>query len=227
MTWATFYLVCFVFGFAFSAISLLSGLGHLHLPLKWHVSHGPLKVSTGASSHTASGATHGTAAAHAPAVGGGVECAQGPAHTQAVSGRSPLLGPINSFTVMAFLTWFGGTGFLLAEYSKMWFALALLIASLSGTAGSAIIFGFLTRVALAHEDALEPEDFEMAGVLGRLSVTVRAGGTGEIIYSQGGTRHTCGARSEDGSAIPKGSEVVVTRYEKGIACVRRWEEMAG
>jgi len=224
MTWATFYLVCFVFGFTFSAISLLSGLGHLHLPLKWHVSHGPLKVPTGASSHTASGATHSTAIAHTLAVSGGAECAQ--AHAQAVSGRSTLLGPINSFTVMAFLTWFGGTGFLLAEYSRMWFALALLIASLSGTAGSAIIFGFLTRVALAHENALEPEDFEMVGVLGRLSVTVRSGGTGEMIYSQGGTRHTCGARSEDGSAIPKGSEVVVTRYEKGIAYVRRWEEMA-
>jgi hypothetical protein len=213
-----------VFGFTFTAISLLSGLGHLHLPLKWHVSHGPLKVPASASSHTASGATHSTAIAHTPAVSGGAECAQ--AHTQAVSGRSALLGPINSFTVMAFLTWFGGTGFLLAEYSRMWFALALLIASLSGTAGSAIIFGFLTRVALAHENALEPEDFEMVGVLGRLSVTVRSGGTGEMIYSQGGTRHTCGARSEDGGAIPKGSEVVVTRYEKGIAYVRRWEEMA-
>jgi membrane protein implicated in regulation of membrane protease activity len=225
MTWATFYLVCFVFGFAFSAISLLSGLGHLHLPLRWHLPHGPLKVSTGASAHAASGAAHGTAAAHTPAVTGGAECAS--AHTQAASGRSALLGPVNSFTVMAFLTWFGGTGFLLTEYSKMWFALALLIASLSGIAGSAIIFAFLTRVALAHAHALEPEDFEMAGVLGRLSVTVRAGGTGEIIYSQGGTRHACAARSEDGGAIPKGSEVVVTRYEKGIAYVRRWEEMAG
>ena len=28
----------------------------------------------------------------------------------------------------------------------------------------------------------------------------------------------------DGSAIAKGSEVIVTRYEKGIAYVRRWDE---
>jgi hypothetical protein len=64
----------------------------------------------------------------------------------------------------------------------------------------------------------------MVGVLGKLSSPIRAGGTGELIYSQEGTRRVAGARSEDGAAIPKGIEVVVTRYEKGIAYVRTWEE---
>jgi hypothetical protein len=67
----------------------------------------------------------------------------------------------------------------------------------------------------------------MIGVLGRLNIPIRPGGTGEMIYSQGGTRRVAGARSEDGAAIPKGAEVVVTRYEKGIAFVRPWEEFAG
>ena len=40
-------------------------------------------------------------------------------------------------------------------------------------------------------------------------------------------RRVSGARSEDGIAIEKGTEVVVTRYEKGIAYVRRWEDLAG
>jgi hypothetical protein len=52
------------------------------------------------------------------------------------------------------------------------------------------------------------------------------GGTGEIIYTQMGTRRVCGARSDDGSAVTKGTEVVVTRYEKGIAYVRLWSEMS-
>jgi hypothetical protein len=64
----------------------------------------------------------------------------------------------------------------------------------------------------------------MVGVLGRLSIPIREGGTGELIYSQGGTRRVTGARSEDGVAIPKGSEVMVTRYEKGIAYVRTWAD---
>ena len=48
-----------------------------------------------------------------------------------------------------------------------------------------------------------------------------------MIYSQMGTRRVCGARSENGVAVPKGTEVVVTRYEKGIAYVRLWAEMSG
>jgi hypothetical protein len=67
----------------------------------------------------------------------------------------------------------------------------------------------------------------MTGVLGRISVSVREGGTGELIYSQAGTRRSCGVRSDHGTAIAKGAEVVVTRYEKGIAYVRLWSEMAG
>jgi hypothetical protein len=35
------------------------------------------------------------------------------------------------------------------------------------------------------------------------------------------------ARSEDGTEIQRGAEVIVTRYENGIAYVRRWEELGG
>jgi hypothetical protein len=74
---------------------------------------------------------------------------------------------------------------------------------------------------------MDPADYEMVGVLGRVSSSIRAGGTGEMIYTQMGTRRVCGARNEDGSAIAKATEVVVTRYEKGIAYVRLWSEMSG
>jgi hypothetical protein len=80
---------------------------------------------------------------------------------------------------------------------------------------------------MSDQEYLDPADFEMVGVLGRLCVSIREGGTGELIYSQMGTRRVCGARSDDGSAIAKGTEVVVTRYEKGIAYVRLWSELAG
>jgi hypothetical protein len=79
---------------------------------------------------------------------------------------------------------------------------------------------------MSQEENLDPADYDMVGVLGRTSVPIRTGGTGEIIYSQAGTRRTCGARSENGKAIAKSSEVVVTRYEKGIAYVRLWAEIA-
>ena len=59
-----------------------------------------------------------------------------------------------------------------------------------------------------------------AWILGRVSQRVRDGGTGEMIYSHGGARQSCAARSADGRAIEKGQDVVVTAYDRGIATVR-------
>jgi hypothetical protein len=86
------------------------------------------------------------------------------------------------------------------------------------------MFWFLAKVLMGREAPLDPADYDMVGVLGKLSISIRTGGTGEIVYSQGGTRRVSGARSEDGAAIAKGIEVMVTRYEKGIAYVRPWKD---
>jgi len=93
--------------------------------------------------------------------------------------------------------------------------------------GGGIVFLFLSRVLISENENMDPADYEMVGVLGRISSPIRADGTGEMIYTQMGTRRVCGVRSEDRSAIGKGTEVVVTRYEKGIAYVRLWSEMSG
>ncbi len=212
MTWADFYLVCFVVGFAFSLLSSLSGglRWHLHIPRIFHGGH-----------------VVGAHIGHAPVAGGAVHGATGVAHGAAHTPPSVHISPFNFVTLTAFLAWFGGTGYLLTRYSGLWFLLGLLIALVSGLVGAGIIYLFLSKVLTSREENMDPADYEMIGVLGTLSSSIRQNGTGEIIYSQAGTRRTCGARSDDGIAIPKGSEVIVTRYEKGIAYVRLWEEMAG
>ena len=198
MAWADFYLVCFVVGFFLSLLMFLAGGLHLHVP-HFHLHFPGLHGHAGAS--------------HAGGMKAGLHGAQ--------------VSPFNLITLTAFLAWFGGTGYLLARHSAMWFFTALLVSILSGTGGAAIVYLFLSRVLSSPEEALDPADFEMVGVLGKLSVPIREAGTGELIYSQMGTRRVCGARTEDGSAILKGTEVVVTRYERGIAYVRRWSELAG
>lgn len=137
------------------------------------------------------------------------------------------VSPFNFVTLTAFLAWFGGTGYLLTRYSGVWVGFGLLASIASGLVGGGIVFLFLSRVLISGEENMDPADYEMVGVLGRISSSVRVGGTGEIIYTQMGTRRVCGARSDDGNAIAKGAEVVVTRYEKGIAYVRLWSEMSG
>jgi hypothetical protein len=133
----------------------------------------------------------------------------------------------NVGTMAAFLAWFGGTGYLLQHVYGVWFVAALTIAIISGIGAGSVVFWFLAKVLMKHDHALDPADYRMTGVLGRISLPIRAGGTGELIYSQEGTRRATGVRSEDGQAIPKGAEVIVTRYEKGIAYVRRWEDPLG
>jgi membrane-bound ClpP family serine protease len=103
--------------------------------------------------------------------------------------------------------------------------ISLLVAIFGGMIGAAIVFFMVSKLLIKHDRPLDPADYEMVGVLGRICSSIREGGTGEIIYSQQGTRQTCGARSENGAAIAKGTEVVVTRYERGLAYVRPWEEL--
>jgi membrane protein implicated in regulation of membrane protease activity len=207
MTWSDFYLTCFAVGFLLSAISFIAGgmRWQLHLP---HFPHAGGHVGAGHA-----GAGHAPAAANGNAAAGG--------HT----GHHATVSPFNFITMTAFLAWFGGTGFLITRFSNIWFALGLLIALGAGLFGAGIVFLFLTRVLISHEENMDSADYEMVGVLGRISMPIRENGTGEIIYSQAGTRRTCGARSENGNALEKGEEIVVTRYHKGIAYVRRWEEM--
>ena len=157
---------------------------------------------------------------HVPAGGHHV----GASHS--VSGRA-VMSPFNPVTMAAFLAWFGGVGFLLTRYSSLWVVPALAIAAASGVVGAGALFLFLTRVLVSADENLDPADFVMTGVLGKVSSHIREGGTGEIIYSQGGTRRACGARSDTGQAIPKETDVIVTRYEQGVAYVRRWTELAG
>ena len=132
----------------------------------------------------------------------------------------------NLSSLMAFLCWFGGMGYLLTHYSRIWFALAFLLSLASGLGGAAIVFWFLLKVLVQHENPLSSEDFEMVGVVGSVTSSIRAGGTGEMQFLQEGTRRVAGARSADGEPIAKGTEIVVTRYEKGIAFVRPWAEFA-
>jgi len=165
---------------------------------------------------------------HLPHVLGGGHVHAGPhvhvSHGGAGRAEAPLLNPVS---LAAFLAWFGGVGYLLTRFSAVWFGVGLGIALLSGVTGAGIIYLFLSRVLMSEHENLDPADYSMIGVLGHISMPIREGGTGEIIYSLAGTRQTCGARTEDGSAIAKGSEVVVTRYDKGIAYVRLWTEIAG
>jgi len=197
MTWADFYLICFAVGFLLSAISFIAGGLHLH-------GHWP---------HVHSGHFGGGHAPHTPSVGQG-------------SSRSAV-SPFNFFTIAIFLAWFGGTGYLLSRYSAMVFSLGLLLSAIVGLIGASLVFVFLARVLANPEANMDQADYEMVGVVGRVLSAIREGGTGEIIFSQAGRRRSCPARSDTGTPLARNLEIVVARYERGIAYVRLWDEFTG
>ena len=198
MNWEIFYFVCFLVGFLLSLVTFMAGSTHLHTPkgLHFHGAHG-----------------------HGHGVG------QGHHGTGRGSDRGSQISWFNFGTITAFLAWFGGTGYLLTRYSNIWALLGLGISGLSGLGGAALVFWFVFKILLAHEQDLDPADYNMIGVLGQVSSGIREGGTGEMIFSQQGIRRCVAVRSDTGVPIAKGAEVVVIRYEKGIAYVRLWEEL--
>jgi membrane protein implicated in regulation of membrane protease activity len=222
------YLLVFIVSLGFTLASFAMGVVGVHIPgieqghhdgFHPHLGHGDGHGHLDLHGHD----LHGHAAppgAHAALThGGGNGLA---AHHEAGDGVSPF----NLSTILAFLTWFGGAGYLLTAYFGVGALLALLIASFVGLIGASIVFFFLVRILLRGQTPfLRDEDYQLEGTLGRLSVGIRGGRTGEVVFSKAGSRRVASARSEDGEDIPQGTEVVVTHREGGVAYVRRFEEL--
>ena len=209
MTLSSFYLICFLAGLTFSVLTFLAGAVHVHIHLPFH--------------------------AHLPAHGGSVHVGHGPHGANggggsgaAVKGGSLRGGTqvpwFNASTIMAFLAWFGGAGYILTRTSHLVAAISLGLSVLAGLAAGTIVYRFMLKLTYAGDSLMLDEDYRIEGCVGTLSLPIRQQGTGEVIFSLGGVRRCAGARSEDGAAVEKGAEVVIERYEKGIAYVKRWEE---
>jgi membrane protein implicated in regulation of membrane protease activity len=201
MTASSWYLLCFVFGFIWSITGLLMGSFRLH---GGHVHHG----------HVHHGHVH-----------------HGQVHHRAAppTARHPglrLAGDLlNVNSIAIFLAWFGGCGYLMSRHSGFALFAVLAVSVLAGLAASFLLIAVL-RFLLANERVMDPFDYEMVGVVGRVASPIRREGTGEILFARDGSRKLAYARSDDQQPIERGAEVVVTRYEKGIAYVRPWDAIA-
>jgi len=196
MTWSDVYLFCFLVGFAFSALTFLAGAFHIHLPFRLHLpAHGG--HSGGGDSIGVKGGT-GRATSH--------------------------VSWLNASTMMAFLAWFGGAGYVLTRGSHLVAAVCLVFAALAGLMAGTIVYRFMLKLTRASDSQMLDADYRIEGCVGTLSLPIRDKGTGEVIFSLGGVRRCAGARSEDGELVEKGEEVVIERYEKGIAYVKRWDD---
>src|SRR5260221_7951453 len=151
MTWSDFYLFCFIVGFALSVLSFFAGAVHIHLPCKMHV---PFHLG------------------HRGGVGGDVRSAfRGGVHVSWFNGS----------TAMAFLAWFGGTGYLLTRHAHLVGLASLAISTVAGVIAGGIVFKFMVK--LVHSDPpLEREGYRVEGRVATINIPIRENGTGEIIF---------------------------------------------
>lgn len=238
------FLTCALFSGVFLLVTTLLGGGHsgahagahsgahsgglhlgghdLHAPhLGAHASH------AGASHATSAHATTGAHANASSAKGGATST------TADASFASPLqtlgdllLGALSLYGVLMFLLVFGVLGYLLHNGAgSLSLILLLLIPALVGVVCAVGVSALLTRLFVATQAGeLTAESSHLEGRIGTVSMAIRPGGIGEIIFEGAtGARQSVGARCIDGGAIPVGSEVVILNYENGVAQAQSWD----
>jgi hypothetical protein len=229
------FLGCFLFSAVFLVITTLFGVGHghalgvgghsLHLPhiAGGHHIAGHVTAGGHAPAATAHGATHVAASSTSHVAGGDTA---GTTTISPLDGlKSLLLGTLNLYGLLTLLLLFGLLGYLLHNFTNVGAELTLILALLVGAGGALLVSSLLSSLFFNREaGVLGAESSVLEGRLGKTSIAIRAGGIGEVIYTntQGG-RHSMGARSADGEAIPADTDIVILGTKNGIASVQPWD----
>jgi len=194
MTWSDLYILCFIVGFLFSLSVLFVFGGRVHI-------HLPSRCICHFTGRTRwSRTSHG-------GLRGGTHISW---FTRLVDNGLPGL--------------VGGTGYLLTRHSHLLAEFSLMLATVAGLAAGFVVFRFMVKLVGSTDAPMKSEDYRIEGSLGTSACRSGRSGTGEIIFSWRECGRCAGARSDDGKSIEKGAEVVIERYEKGIAYVKRWED---
>ena len=190
---------CFWFGLLFTAVTLLTGATRLQFR------HGRMRLHLPHRFHV-----RGHPRADTPTT---------------TSGNG--IAPLNDSSLLAFVAWFGGVGYL-ARHGLGWpWPISLALGAVGGLAAAAVVVWVLMKLAAEGRRELNPADFVLPGIIARVTSSIRAGGVGEIVYELGGTRHVSAARAKDARAIGRGTEVVIVAAAHGTAVVEPWAAFLG
>jgi membrane protein implicated in regulation of membrane protease activity len=204
----TIFLACFVFGLLFTVASFaLGAVGGLHF------GHSNVHLGGG---HAHAGTPH----AGTPHVHAGQPNVHGP---ESPGSREVGVPWLNASSVVGALTWFGAAGYLATRLGGWSLPFVLIAALAVGALGWYLVARFL-GLLLKGEVEMDPEDYRLEGTVGKVTVSIGAGSTGEVLFEKAGVRRSEAARSLEGVAIPRGTEVVITSYTDGFATVQPWRE---
>ena len=217
------FLACFLFSALFLIISTVLGIGHGHIGIGGHALHLPHLGSGHAvpAAHVAAAATPHAVAAHgetsATSATSGV--------TPMASLRSLFLGSLNLYSVLLLLLIFGLLGYLLHNFTNFGAEISFILALVTGIGGALLATSLLSSLFFDREfGVLGADSSQLEGRLGKTSMSIRANGIGEVLYTTAqGSRQSIGARSVDGEAIPTDTDIVILGVSEGIASIQTWD----
>jgi len=134
------------------------------------------------------------------------------------TGELPFLSP----TIIAtFLTVFGGIGYMLL-HNTHWTSFPVACLSLLIALGVSSIVLFLVVIPLqAAEKGTALSAKAMIGLEAKVVTSIEASRLGEIVYEQGGTRHSAPAKAFEDSIIPQGAQVRIVDELAGTFVVEK------
>ncbi|MCD9022786.1 NfeD family protein [Cohnella silvisoli] len=134
------------------------------------------------------------------------------------AGELPFLSP----TIIAtFMTVFGGIGYMLL-HSTGWSALPVAGLSLLAGLGVSSVVLFLVVIPLhAAQKGTAQSAKAMIGHEAKVITSIEALRLGEIVYEQGGTRHSAPAKAIEESVIPQGTQVRIVDEMAGTFVVEK------
>src|SRR5260370_20461378 len=89
----------------------------------------------------------------------------------------------NASSAMAFLAWFGGTGYLLTRHSHLFAFVSLLLSTVAGLAAGWVVFRFMVKLMNSTDAPMTSEDYRMESSLGTISMAITESGAGGLIVS--------------------------------------------
>ncbi len=133
----------------------------------------------------------------------------------------------NLTSILAFITWFGGVGYLTRNGLGWHWGVAILLAVAGGVGAALLVRFFVVNVLRAGSETLDPREFERVGVLARVTSPIRSGGVGEIVWEQHGSRMVTSAKSATVDPVARGTEVLILGVERGVAIVEPFDGLLG
>jgi len=134
--------------------------------------------------------------------------------------------PVSPGAFLVFLSWLGGVSFVLRRAADWPLLAALPVAALLGIGVAAVVQRAVRKLSNPSGSVLQPEQYRLPGTIGRVSSSIRAGGTGEVIYEQAGVRQVVAARATGAEELQRGTEVLVLSVDNGIAIVQVFDPFA-